>query len=53
MLAALTKDDVAVDVALVYARIVSKRVFAYSTVLHHVAVGSTVGGLSFGRDMQV
>ena len=40
------------DVALVDTRVVSKRVFAYSTVLHHVVVGSTAGGLPFGRDMQ-
>ncbi len=43
ILVARTKDDV----TLVDARIVSKRVFAYGTVLHHVAVGLTAGGLPF------
>ena len=45
MLMARTIDDV----TLVNARVVSKRVSVYGTVLHHVAVGvdSTAGGLSF------
>ncbi len=37
------------DVALVDARIVPKRASAYGTVLYHVAVGSTAGGLPFGH----
>jgi hypothetical protein len=43
-----TKDDVALEDA----RVVPKRVSVYGTVLPHVAVGSTAGGLPFGRDMQ-
>ncbi len=47
MLMARTIDDV----TLVDTRVVSKRVSVYGTVLYHVVVGSSAGGLSFGRDM--
>ncbi len=39
------------DVTLVDMRVVSKYVSAYGTVLCHVVIDSTAGGLSFGRNV--